>query len=253
MALLEPKKIQYNAQAIGAILPSSLMESIKKAQQLATSKCNECGKEYNKRLSVLGACPVCYRKASFKALPAEQQELFVVDIVRERYKNAALVDLSKRLRNELLGCNNDGAYIWGKPGVGKTYALAALVRHYIPLGFAVKRISYEKLCLQIRDSFKPLSKQSEWGVIEPYLKCDKLFLEDISTTVSVGRQETDFSLRVVLIILDSRSEDCLATFITGNKPIGELEKAFDARVASRLRQTHIIHLTGKDRRIKAGG
>ena len=144
---------------------------------------------------------------------------------------------------------SEGAYIWGKPGVGKTYALAALARKFITEGYSIKRISYEKLCLIIRDSFKPSSKSSEWGVIEPYLLADKLFLEDISTTVSVGRQETDFSLSVVLLILDSRSEDCLPTYITGNKPLKELENAFDARVVSRLRQGEIIHLTGKDRRI----
>ena len=186
----------------------------------------------------------------FEALPKEQQELQIIEAVRERYKDAKMGDLSKTLKDSLLTLpDTEGVYVWGKAGVGKTYALAALARHYIPQGYNVKRVSYEKLCLLLRDTFKPNSIQSEWQVVEPYLKCDKLFLEDISTTVSVGRQESDFSLRVVLLILDQRSEDCLPTYITGNKPVSELQNAFDSRIASRLRQGKIIKLTGKDRRI----
>jgi DNA replication protein DnaC len=192
---------------------------------------------------------VCQRREGFENLPPEQQELLIVDVVRKRYRNAKMEHLAAGLREKLVGLNNrDGVYIYGPTGTGKTYALAALAREYISLGYDVKRITYEELCLKIRDTFKPSSKQSEWGFIEPYLDCDKLILEDISTTVSVGRQESDFALRIVLLILDNRSENCLPTLITGNKPPNELENAFDSRIASRLRQGEIIQMVGKDRR-----
>jgi len=40
-------------------------------------------------------------------------------------------------------------------------------------------------------------------VIKPLLAADKLFIEDVGTTVSMGKQESDFSLRTFLVILES--------------------------------------------------
>lgn len=118
-------------------------------------------------------------------------------------------------------------------------------------GWQVVRVAYDMLMLQIRDTYKPGAKQTELGVIQPLIDAEKLIIEDVGVTVSVGAQESDFSLRTFLVLLDQRLEHCRATYITSNKSVEEIGKSFDARVASRLRQAcEIVQLTGKDRRAK---
>lgn len=172
-------------------------------------------------------------------------------VVHERYKNAEMEHLSTGLADQLRGAKpTDSVFIWGNEGRGKTYAAAALAREWLAQGYYIERETWDRLCLRLRDTMNPKATQTEWAVIEPLLAADKLILEDIGTTVSVGKVESDFSLRTLLVILDSRSEDCLQTVMTSNKPVEEIAKSFDPRIASRIRQGVIIHKTGDDQRRK---
>jgi len=84
------------------------------------------------------------------------------------------------------------------------------------------------------------------------LTCDLLVLEDLGTSKSIGVAESDFSLRTVLALIDSRIENCLPTIITTNKSIENLAASFDDRIASRLSGFKIIKIDGADKRaIKA--
>jgi DNA replication protein DnaC len=90
---------------------------------------------------------------------------------------------------------------------------------------------------------------TEFDIIKQLVEIDRLFIEDIGTTVSNDRPESDFSLRTFLVILDKRLECCRATFITTNKSIEQLGESFDLRIASRLQQACVvIRLTGQDKR-----
>ena len=147
-----------------------------------------------------------------------------------------------------------GLFLYGPPGVGRTYAMAALARHYIADGLVVARLNWEMLCLRIRDCFRAKADKTELQTIQPYLDAYRLFIEDIGTTKSEGAQESDFSVRVLLVILDYRIEHCLPTFFTTNRTIEELCKTFDARVASRIMQgCDAIKLSGEDKRARKEG
>jgi len=234
-------------QKLGQILASTtkMNQVVSKYER---EDCPVCGIKRKQIVSIYKTCDVCHRKEFFAKLPLEQQEAFISEIVRPRYTAALPEQISEGLWKQLIGAADKGVYLWGKTGVGKTYALAALGRTFIYDGFVVKKISFEKLCLIIRDTFRPDSGRSTWEGIEPYIECDKLILEDVSVAISPGKQESDFSLRTLLVILDERSEEWKATFITGNKPPSELTKAFDERITSRLKQGEIIRVTGEDRR-----
>lgn len=165
------------------------------------------------------------------------------------YRQACLRDFSKPFLRKLFEHDRRfGLLLWGRPGVGKTHALAALIRHYLLQRKKCQRISYEMLCLQIRDTFKTGSRKTELEVIRPLLECDCLFLEDLGTTVSGGHQESDFSLRTFLVLLDGRLEACKPTFITTNKSVESLAVSFDERVASRLHCLKVLEVSGMDKR-----
>ncbi len=147
-----------------------------------------------------------------------------------------------------------GLFLWSPSGVGKTYAMAAIARRLIWRGRTVARASYEMLCLEIRDTFKPKATETEYGVIKKYLEPEVLFIEDVGTTKSIGEQESDFSRRTFLVLLDQRMEHCRATFITSNKNVGDLADSFDSRIASRIQQAcEVRFLEGPDRRTEQKG
>lgn len=217
---------------------------------MAMIDCPLCGRR-SKPSIIAGQCLLCWRKAEWKALPPTERERRTVAVVHERYKAAELSHLPKTLAAQLMGAHpTDSIFLWGNEGRGKTYAAAALAREWLAQGYYVERETWDRLCLRLRDTMNPKATQTEWAVIEPLLAADKLILEDIGTTVSVGKIESDFSLRTLLVILDSRSEDCLQTLLTSNKPVEEIAKSFDPRIASRIHQGTIIHKTGDDRRRK---
>jgi len=195
-------------------------------------------------------CNRCHRKHSFSVLPDKEKLWFIKSIIPERFVEAEMEHLPEKLIEKIKALTNGtGLLLWGAPGVGKTYAMAALAKHYITEGFIVQRIGYEMLCLQIRDTFKPTTKNTEYEILLPYLKAGKLFVEDIGTTKSEGNIESDFSIRTLLVLLDYRLEHCQPTFFTTNRPIEELEQTFDARIASRLVQCcEVVKLSGDDKR-----
>lgn len=193
-------------------------------------------------------CHVCYRTLQFADLPPEGKQREWLAVVPERFIDAELSHLADSLRNKLSTETKTGVLVWGPPGVGKTYALCALAKDLIQSGFLCARINYELLCLQLRDSFKPSAKHSEWDIIKPLVECDRLFLEDIGTTRSIDSKESDFSLRTLLVLIDLRLEACRATYVTTNKSVENLASSFDARIGDRLRLYRVLKLEGKSKR-----
>ena len=136
--------------------------------------------------------------------------------------------------------------MFGSVGIGKTYAMAALLRHYVNGGYECGRINFDDFCVQVRSTMSSASKQTEWQLIEPLKQIDKLFIDDLGLR---GGQETNFVYVTLFSILNGRQERMLPTFISTNKTIEQLGQSFDARIASRLRTALVIEMTGKDRRI----
>jgi DNA replication protein DnaC len=188
-----------------------------------------------------------------QAMPEDEREYLISQIIPPLYKNARIEHLTDNLQSKIKTLDKyKGLLLWGITGAGKTYALSSLARQYILSGYIVSRITYEMLCLRIRDSFKT-DKETELSIIKPYLESEKFFLEDVGTTKSEGKQESDFSVRTLLVLLDYRLENQLPTFVSTNRPIEELENTFDSRIVSRLIQAcEIIKLSGKDRRKTKG-
>jgi DNA replication protein DnaC len=244
VAIPEPISVKHNAQQIGQLITPTKNRSTAKQSNKVCEKCKNHIAD-----GLLGLlCHICQRKLQYEDLPEEEKRKLQIEVVPERYINAEISHLSKGLQKAVEADTNTGILLWGAAGVGKTYALSALARKHIADGYIVKRIHYEVLCLKLRDTFNPKATQTEWSIIEPLLNCDKLYIEDVGTSKSIGNQESDFSLRTFLVLLDMRMECCRPTFITSNKSVENLADSFDQRVGDRLKTFLVIKLGGESKR-----
>ena len=168
-----------------------------------------------------------------------------------RFWEAHLRDLPNKLIEKIRDLPSDkGLLLFGPPGRGKSHILCALMRDYLLKGYWVIRKTYDELCLDIRDSYDR-QELTEKEIVQRYQNADVLMIEDLGTTVGTGNQESDFSVRILMLILDYRIEQCKPTHFTSNKSPDELGRSFDERVASRLYQVcEVVPITGKDKRKK---
>jgi len=193
-------------------------------------------------------CHLCYRSLAFGQLPDEEKKLAILETVPARYINAEIADLSPKIQKTFAAKIENGMLLWGAVGSGKSYAMSVLAKKYITEGYFVTRLHYEMLCLKLRDTFNSKATQTEWQVIEPLLNCDKLFIEDVGASRSLGNQESDHSVRTFTILLDIRLEHFRPTFITSNKSLENISESFDERVGDRLKLFTILNMDGESRR-----
>ncbi len=233
---MEPETVEHNAVKIGDLL-----------KNLSANKCEKCG--YGYRLNDCSWClrcmEICARKGQ---LTPKKVERTIYKLVGSLYIDATLETLDDTTREKLLGLDyGQDVFMFGAVGTGKTYAMAALLRHYVYEGFECQRINFDDFCVEVRSTMSPAAKKTEWELIKPLKEVDKLFIDDLGLR---SKQETDFAYVTLYSILNKRQERRLPTFISSNKNIEKLGQQFDARIASRLKLAEVIEMTGQDRRLK---
>lgn len=205
-------------------------------------------------------CPTCndvkvdaVRAEEAGGVKTAQQELLqqqIEETIPARYRGARVEHISEPLKSKLLKLlgTEQGAFLHGKAGRGKTYSLCAIAYGLISMGAQVRRVTWGDLVRDLRDTFsrKGVSVKS---ITDPLRNCDVLFMEDIGTSTSLNAQETDFNISELLNIIDNRWERCRPTWITSNKSIEQIRDSFDERIASRLKKIcEEYFIEGKDRR-----
>ena len=214
---------------------------------LSAEKCKTC--KLRIKLYSKAWCTRCLDIFYRGQLEQNLKEKCIIAEVGERYMNAQVSDLEGELKDLDISWT-DNLFLYGNVGSGKTYAMAALLRKYVYRGYDCRRINFDDFCVQVRSTYQPSSKQTEWELIKSLIECDMLFIDDLGLR---AKTETDFVYVTLYSLLNKRQEKMLPTVISSNKSIEQLEQTFDSRIASRLAIAKQIKFEGKDRRMKGGG
>jgi len=104
-----------------------------------------------------------------------------------------------------------GLLFMGPVGVGKTHLAVSIIRGLIEKGFACVFTEFGSLLKQIQDSYNPISKASEMGVLAPIYKADVLVLDELGAAVP-----TDWVRDTMYQIINKRYNENRLTIFTTN-------------------------------------
>lgn len=244
---LRPRKACLTAERDESTLRPLAAVSEQAAE--ASYRCQRCGYgfKHKDRTGIRKWCKRCidvyHRK---NELTPEKAERIIFKTVEPLYADARLQNVDEGIRRRLAQLKDgDDVFLYGRPGVGKTYIMAALIRRFVYQGYECRRINFDDFCIELRSTMSPATKKTEWELIEPLKQVDKLFIDDLGLH---SRQETDYAYTTFYSILNKRQERLLSTFVSSNKDLRRIGQAFDTRVASRLRAALIIEIKGQDKR-----
>jgi DNA replication protein DnaC len=133
-----------------------------------------------------------------------------------------------------------GLLLMGPVGVGKTHLAVAILRGLISKG--VPCLFYESgaLLKRIQDSYNPISRTSEMGVLAPVFEAEVLVLDELGATVP-----TDWVRDTLYQIINTRYNQKKLTIFTTN--------FLDERMAEAAADDHEeVRSSGKQRLLKKG-
>jgi len=165
--------------------------------------------------------------------------------------------------------NQDGLYITGGPGTGKTHLAAGILADQLPrivrrnrdghIELNARWVSVPDVLLELRNTFHGNKKHqtfycsderprdTELEIIEYYQEPLLLVLDDLG-----AEKISDWTLGSLYALISRRLNDCKPTIITSNLLRNELH-AVDPRLASRIGGMTYFKLDGEDRRIAKSG
>ena len=135
-------------------------------------------------------------------------------------------------------------FISGKTGVGKTYLIAAIANELIEEGRIVKLVT----AFQMSRDFKEYRFRYNEDLLDRYLNCEFLFIDDLGTETLYK----DITVDLLFHVINERRIRKLCTIITSNLTLDEVFDRYDERIFSRIvdrDQSITINLVGKDLRI----
>ncbi len=146
-----------------------------------------------------------------------------------------------------------GLLLMGTVGVGKTHLSVAILRGLSEKGVPCLFYEFGSLLKEIQDSYNPISKTSELGVLAPVYQAEILVLDELGAS-----KPTDWVKDTMMNIIGTRYNDKKLTIFTTNyldarrAPTEEtLEDRVGVRLRSRLYEMcKTVHIEGDDYRRK---
>lgn len=136
-------------------------------------------------------------------------------------------------------------FLSGQVGTGKTFLTRAMANELIEQGKIVKLVT----AFQMSRDFKEYRSTYNEAILDKYLSCEFLFIDDLGTEVIYKNSTIEFLYQV----LNERQMRKLCTIITSNLDLAEIRDRYDERIFSRIanRETSIsVILKNEDLRLK---
>lgn len=191
-------------------------------------------------------------------MPFELQTMTFDSIDVDQETQASYLRAMQALTQYLIKKPSVGVYLFGKPGVGKSYLLACLANELAKQNKSVAYINTPSLMVRLKNGFEQY--QQRRILLEQIYGVDYLFLDDIGAE-QINAYNRD---EVLLPILEQRLEQGKLTFFSSNYDMRQLEKVYTtdtygkedpiraARILSRLNALcKPLEVSGKDRRLTA--
>jgi len=154
--------------------------------------------------------------------------------------------------------NDNGLFIFGEPGSGKSYLSCAILYSLLPRlvryesyqpggigGVSARWVYVPDLLIHLRSTYSRNSKSMEGAILNEYQNLSLLILDDVG-----AERETDWTQERLCVVIDRRLRDMKQTVVTSNLTVTEIHGR-DPRLASRLSSLAQLRLDG-DRRPKEG-
>jgi DNA replication protein DnaC len=179
----------------------------------------------------------------------EEKRMTVQHYIPRKYIGCSLETFkgNQRLVDALKVCSkgDESVVIMGNTGCGKTHLAVAMM---FDADSDSLFTTAPELLLEIRESFRDSSPQSEREIVDRYSRYPLLVLDDLG-----AEKSTEWSITTLFLIIDRRIRDCRKTIITTNLTMEQIEQVFGARVASRLSAMRVIRIGMPDYRKKRQG
>ncbi len=177
----------------------------------------------------------------------------LLERIPARFLRAKLEEISSKLKKyaEKFEKKNQGIYLLGPVGCGKTHSVYAIAINLIIRGFDVKIYKLPRLLNSIRSSFSKKETKNNFEhnitTIEEISNVDVLIIDDIGV-----ERPTEWVLEQLYNIIDTRYENMKTTIFTSNYDLNDLADKTSDRIVSRiLEMTDVFSLDGKDKRHKS--
>ena len=182
--------------------------------------------------------------------------------IPNKFKNADLNDCSDIIKDYFIQkkYNDNGLFLFGTFGVGKTYSMYALAKYFLARQIDVRVINLPSLLNIIRASFSKQEAQdssgnSEYAFVKDMSGIEKLIKTKILIIDDIGAEKpSDWVAETLYYLINSRYEDDGVTIFTSNLKLGKLKEKIGDRIVSRIAEMcegNIHEMVGADRRFNS--
>ena len=139
---------------------------------------------------------------------------------------------------------DEGVYLFGPVGTGKTHRAAAWANQAIEAGLRVRWITVPAY---LEDKRAAMSGAPAPATAEELASCDVLVLDDLGT-----EKATEWAREVLFGLVNRAYEADVQLLVTSNRRLADLASHLGDRIASRIAEICVPHeMCGPDRRLQA--